>query len=207
MFYSLVQITLSGLPSTSFSTNHASLTTFINLLASDIAYALGLPSDQLKFVSAKLLGPSSLQVQFELSGKTAAIVKSNLQQFQGLVAAGSSSLMNGQASGYISSDAPPQDVTSTTPSDSVTISVGAAVGITIACAVVGAVIVGLIVRYICRMKLRRATVTEKAAVNSIPAIDLQTVTIPESPSHVVHVDVVSGDHPHPIPHPGVRMTV
>jgi len=159
LFYALIQIQLTGLPSTSFTT--ASLALFSNLLASDIAYALGLPSAQVKVTSATVLSASSLQVQFQLISTTSLAVQSNVAKFQSLVSDGSSALQSGQASYYISASTPPQDVTYGDPS-SVTLPIGAVVGIAIGCAIVGAVILAFVVRYVCQMKLRRATMMAKA---------------------------------------------
>jgi hypothetical protein len=191
LFYALIQIQLSGLPTVVFS-NGDTLKRFIGLLASDIAYALGLPSAQIQIVSAVALSPTSLQVKFQLIGSSLPMVQSSVAQFESLLSTESSSLMSGQASGYISEEVPPEDVTYQGTS-SVKLSLGFAIGIAVGCAVVGAIILAFVVRYVCRMKLRRATMlAEKAA-------SVQK-SVPESPSHIVIVS-----HPPAPPRPPPRL--
>jgi len=181
LFYALIQIQLTGLPSTSFTS--ASLTLFSNLLASDIAYALGLSSAQVKVTSATVTSSSSLQIQFQLISTTSLAVQSNVAKFQSLVATGSSALQSGQASYYISASTPPQDVTYGDAS-SVTLPIGAVVGIAIGCAIVGAVILAFVVRYVCQLKLRRATMMAKSNTSVTNSMGSSTGARPPPPRNV-----------------------
>jgi len=187
LFYALIQIQLTGLPSTTFTSS--SLTLFSNLLASDIAYALGLPSAQVKVTSATVLSSSSLQIQFQLISTTSLAVQSNVAKFQSLVSTGSSSLSNGQASYYISASTPPQDVTYGGDASSVTLPIGAVVGIAIGCAIVGAILLAFVVRYACNMKLRRATMMAKTTTNVNNSTGSSGISAPRPPPRNVQVSI------------------
>jgi len=163
LFYALIQIQLVGLPTTSFSSNPASLSLFSNLLASDIAYALGLPSAQVKVTSATLLSSSSVQVQFQLISTAPLGVQASVSKFKDLVATGGGSLQTGQVSSYIDPNSA-QDVTYSDPTK-VTLPIAAVVGIAVGAAIIGAIVLALVVRYACQMKLRRATMMAKTTTN------------------------------------------
>jgi len=177
LFYALIQVQLVGLPTTTFSSNPASLTLFSNLLASDIAYALWLPNAQVKVTSATLLTSSTVQVQFQLISTTPLGVQANVAKFKALFASGAASLQNGQVSSYIDPSST-QDVTYSNPSD-VTLPIAAVIGIAVGAAILGALILALVVRYACQMKLRRATMMAKTTTN------IQNTTSISSPSNSI----------------------